>query len=148
ELVTTLSTSFINLIPDKVDAAIQHALHAVGEFVGVDRSYLFLADDTGTTVDNTHEWCATGITSYLESLQGLRAEAFPWLAERLLRLENIHIPRVAELPPEAQAEKVLLQAQDVQSFILVPMVYGGQPLGFLGFDAVRTEQAWMAEDIA
>jgi PAS domain S-box-containing protein len=148
ELVTTLSTSFINLAPDNIDAAIHRALHAVGEFAGVDRSYLFLADDTGTTTDNTHEWCATGILSYIESLKGLRAETFPWLAERLLHLENIHIPRVAELPVEAQAEKVLLQAQDVQSVILVPMVYGGRPLGFLGFDAVRTEKAWMAEDIA
>src|SRR2546429_8723025 len=70
------------------------------------------------------------------------------MTERLRRLETVHIPRVAALPPEAQAEQALLQAQDVQSLILVPMVYGGRLLGFLGLDAVRMEKAWLAEDIA
>src|SRR5262249_48970139 len=51
-------------------------------------------------------------------------------------------------PPEAQAEKALLQAQEIQSLVLVPMAYGGRPLGFLGLDAVRTEKTWLAEDIA
>jgi signal transduction histidine kinase len=36
----------------------------------------------------------------------------------------------------------------VQSLVVVPMVSGGRPLGFLGFDAVRVEKAWLAEDIA
>src|SRR5262249_27888955 len=124
------------------------ALHAVGEFVGVDHSYLFLAYDYKTKVSNTHEWCAPGIAPQIGTLQGLRTETFPWAAERLRRLETIHIPRVADLPPEAQVEKAFLQAQEVQSLILVPMVYGDQPLGFLGFDAVRTEKTWLAEDIA
>jgi signal transduction histidine kinase len=147
DLVTTLSTSFINLAPEEMDAAIHHALHAVGEFAGVDRSYLFLADDSLTKADNTHEWCAAGIPPQIDRMKGVRADTFPWIAERLLRLENILIPRVADLPPEAHAEKALLQAQEVQSLILVPMIYGGRPLGFLGYDAVRTEKAWMEEDI-
>jgi signal transduction histidine kinase len=145
--ITTLSTSFIHLAPSEIDRGINEALRAIGEFAGVDRSYLFLAYDHETKADNTHEWCATGIDPQMSTQQGLRAEAFPWAAERLRRLETIHIPRVAELPPGAQAEKALLQAQDVQSLILVPMVYGGRPLGFLGFDAVRTEKAWLEEDI-
>src|SRR5262245_1867215 len=37
KLVTTLSTSFINLAPEELDTAIHHALHAIGEFVGADR---------------------------------------------------------------------------------------------------------------
>ena len=38
DLVTTLSTNFINLAPDEVDRGINQALCAVGEFAGVDRS--------------------------------------------------------------------------------------------------------------
>src|SRR5439155_25200171 len=133
---------------EALDAAIHHALHAIGEFVGVDRSYLFLAYDYETKVNNTHEWCAPGVAPQISTMQGLRVEDFPWIAERLLRLETIHIPRVAELPPEARAEKALLQAKEVQSLVLVPMAYGGRPLGFLGFDAVRTEKTWLVADIA
>jgi signal transduction histidine kinase len=147
-LVTTLSTSFINLAPEAIDAVINRALQTIGEFAGVDRSYLFLAYDHETKVNNTHEWCAPGIAPQISTQQGVQAEDFPWIAERLRRLETIHIPRVADLPPEAQAEKAALQAQEIQSLVLVPMAYGGQPLGFLGFDSVQTEKAWLAEDIA
>ncbi|HJY83502.1 MAG TPA: HAMP domain-containing sensor histidine kinase, partial [Candidatus Binatia bacterium] len=147
-LISALSTSFINLAPGEIDRAINDALQAVGEFAGVDRSYLFLAYDNETKVDNTHEWCAAGVAPQMSTQQGLRVEAFPWAVERLRRLGTVHIPRVAELPPEAQAEKALLQAQGVQSLIMVLIVYGGRPLGFLGFDAVRVEKTWMEEDIA
>ncbi|HKA54312.1 MAG TPA: HAMP domain-containing sensor histidine kinase [Candidatus Binatia bacterium] len=146
--LTTLSTSFIHLAPHDIDRGITEALRAIGEFAGVDRSYLFLAYDHGTKVNNTHEWCAPGIAPQIRTQQGLRAEDFPWIAERLLRMETVHIPRVADLPPEAQAERVFLQARAVQSLILVPLAYESRLLGFLGFDAVRAEKAWLAEDIA
>jgi signal transduction histidine kinase len=148
ELVARLSTGFIDCAPAALDAAIHHALRTVGEFVKVDRSYLFLADPSGTEVDNTHEWCAPGIGSQRDNLKGLRADAFPWLAERLRRLESIRLPQLTELPPEARAEKALLQTQDIQSLIVVPLAYGNQLLGFLGFDSVRTEKAWKEDDLA
>jgi PAS domain S-box-containing protein len=148
KLVTMLSTSFINLAPEELGAAINRALQAIGEFARVDRSYLFLAYDHVTKVDNTHEWCAPGISPQIEHMQGLRVETYPWIAERLLRLESIHIPRVADLPPGARAERELLQTQHVQSLILVPMAHRGCPMGFLGFDSVRAEKAWLEEDIA
>ena len=44
-LITALSTNFINLAPGEIDRGINEALQAVGEFAGVDRSYLFLAYD-------------------------------------------------------------------------------------------------------
>src|SRR5215510_9590484 len=47
-LITALSTSFINLARGEIDRAINDALQAVGEFAGVDRSYLFLAYDNET----------------------------------------------------------------------------------------------------
>ena len=77
--------------PEEVDQGITETLHAIGEFVGVDRSYLFLAYDYETKVNNTHEWCAPGIAPQISTLQGLRAEDFPWIAERLLRLHNFQI---------------------------------------------------------
>ncbi len=147
-LVTALSTSFINLARGEIDRGINDALQIVGEFAGVDRSYLFLTSNNGAKVDNTHEWCAAGVAPQISTQQGLQVEAFPWAVAQLHRLGTIHIPRVAELPPEACAEKALLEAQGVQSLIMVLIVYGGHPLGFLGFDAVRAEKTWIEEDIA
>ena len=77
------------------------------------------------------------------NLQGIAVENFPWWMERIERFEIIHIPRVADMPACAQAEKDMLQAQSIQSLVIVPMVYSGSLTGFLGFDSVRTEKHGM-----
>ena len=68
--------------------------------------------------------------------------------EKLNRFETIHVPRVSGLPDCASAERDLQQSQAVQSFVIVPMIYGGSLVGLLGFDSIRRETAWTSEDIA
>jgi PAS domain S-box-containing protein len=74
KIVASISTSFINLALDEVDAGIEDALGSIGEFSGVDRSYLFRLFDDGTKTDNTHEWCAEGIVPQIENLEGLQTQ--------------------------------------------------------------------------
>mgnify|MGYP000731245247 CR=1 FL=1 len=62
-------------------------------------------------------------------------------------METIHIPRVADLPDAARAERELLQAQDIVSLVVLPLVYGGQAVGFVGFDTVREQKSWSEESI-
>lgn len=147
-IITTVSTHFINLAPDQIDMGINISLQTIGEFAGVDRSYIFLFRDTGTKVDNTHEWCREGIEPQIHRLQGVSVDALPWFVEKIKRLEIIHIPRVADLPPGASPEKDKWRSQGVQSVISVPMVYGGRLLGLLGFDSVRVEKKWPEDIIA
>ena len=147
-LITSISTSFINLASDEVDSGIKQALQAIGEFVGVDRSYVFLLSDGGTKMDNTHEWCAKGIEPQINNLKELPVDTFPWWMEKLNQFETVYVPRVADLPPKASAEKEILQPQGIQSLIIVPMVYGRSLVGFLGFDSVRAEKRWSEEIIS
>ncbi|MCA9500239.1 MAG: type IV pili methyl-accepting chemotaxis transducer N-terminal domain-containing protein, partial [Nitrospira sp.] len=83
-LMTNLSTQFISLEAKDLDAEINRALEAIGTFGGVDRSYVFIFEDDGTTMNNTHEWCHSGIEPQLSRLQGLRMQDIPWFAERLI----------------------------------------------------------------
>ncbi len=147
-LISAISTNFIYLAGDELDDGIHRALEAIGAFAGVDRSYVFLLYDDGTQMDNTHEWCAGGIEPQIDRLKGLPAEMFPWWMERLRRFQTIRISRVSDLPAEASAEKDILQAQGIQSVMVVPMLYGQSLVGFLGFDAVRVEKAWRDEEEA
>jgi len=147
ELVASISTEFVNLGPDEVDAGIQHALRLIGEFDGADRSYVFLFSGDGTAMTNTHEWCAEGIEPYIDRVQDVSVSTFPWLMKRLRQFDVVRVPHVADLPPEAGAEREEFQAQAIQSLLCVPMVYRGSLIGFVGFDAVRVERAW-AEDSA
>jgi PAS domain S-box-containing protein len=145
QVVAAVSTSFINLAPDQIDDGISRALETIGVFSGVDRSYVFLFYDNWTKMDNTHEWCAEGIEPQIDNLKAMSVDVLPWWMDRLNRFENIHIPRVADLPAEASAEKAILQSQDIQSLVVVPIVYGNSLLGFLGFDSVRVEKIWSEE---
>jgi len=144
-IITTLSAGFVRLGPEEVDEGINRALKIIGEFTRVDRSYVFLFRDNGKITDNTHEWCAKGIEPQIDNLQGLSVDIFPWWMDKLRQFETIYIPRVSDLPPEASAEKELLQAQDIQSLIALPMIVRGSLIGFLGFDSVRKERSWSNE---
>lgn len=146
-LVTNLSTQFINLMPKDLDAEINRALEAIGTFGAVDRSYVFVFEEDGDTVNNTHEWCRTGIEPQQSRLQGFRIKEIPWFAERLTSRPFFQISSVANLPPEASAEKQEFQTQQIQSLVIVPMVLREKLFGFLGFDLVKQEKMWSEEDI-
>lgn len=146
DLITEISTHFINLSPKAIDGGINDALERIGEFVAADRGYVFLLHDEGTKGSNTHEWCAEGVPSTMKGLQELPAEMFPWFMGFLHRGEAVHIPSVAELPPEALAEKSLMESHQTQSLISVPMVSRRALIGFLGVDSVRQAGSW-SEDV-
>jgi PAS domain S-box-containing protein len=148
ELITSISTNFINLAPAEIDGGIHHALEAIGTFVNVDRSYVFLLSPDGAQMSNTHEWCPPGVEPQIANLQNLDTNIFPWWMEKLHCFEPIHIPRVADLPPEASAEKEILQSQDIQSIVVVPLIHSKTLIGFLGFDSVRAEKIWSDDDRA
>ena len=147
EAVSAISTRFLTLPPDAVDAGIDFALATMGALAQVDRSYLFLFSDDGSRLRNTHEWCADGIEPQIDQLQDQSVAEMAWLCEPVLRGEVLHVPRVADLPPEASAEQAVLAAQDIQSLVLVPMSLAQRTVGFLGFDSVRAEKIWAEADI-
>jgi signal transduction histidine kinase len=146
-LVANLSTQFINLRPEDLDAEINRALEAIGTFGDVDRSYVFVFEKDGKTVNNTHEWCRPGVEPQQSRLQGFHIHDLPWFAERITSCLFVQIPSVKNLPPEASAEKREFQTQQIQSLLIVPMVWRGKLFGFLGFDSVKQEKRWSEEDI-
>jgi signal transduction histidine kinase/ActR/RegA family two-component response regulator len=111
----------------------------------VDRAYVFAF--AGATMSNTHEWCADGVEPQIDNLQGLPVEVFPWWVARIERQEVIHIPTVADLPDEAAAERSILLEQDIVSIVVVPLVFGGKSVGFIGFDSIHAGKLWVQEDI-
>jgi PAS domain S-box-containing protein len=146
-LVSTISTDFINRAPEDIDEGISQALEAVGKFMDIDRSYVFLFSRDRRTMDNTHEWCAPGIEPQIEQMKNVRVKDLEWSNEILMRGEVLHIPSVANLPPEASAEQAVFEAQGNQSLVAVPLVYQGETIGLVGFDVVREERSWTDESI-
>ncbi|MBD2040911.1 PAS domain S-box protein [Microcoleus sp. FACHB-672] len=147
QLISDISTHFLNLPPAEIDKGINEALYALGEFINVERTYVFLFNESGTEMSNTHEWCAPGIEPYIHKLQNVPVSTFPWLVEILRRGEVIQISDLAELPPEARAEKAECELAGIQSMVNVSLVAGGEVVGFIGGDSVPAGKAWTEDHI-
>lgn len=144
-LVMSISTKFINLKFDAIDDAVEQAIGSLGKFFQVSRSYIFLYSADASTMSNTHEWCAPGVSSQKHRLQQLTHDTFPWFDKQMQSFKTVYVTRTNELPEQASALKEELTAEQITSMICVPMVCRNSLLGFVGFDSVRSERAFNDE---
>jgi diguanylate cyclase (GGDEF)-like protein/PAS domain S-box-containing protein len=118
-----------------------------GKAARADRAHIVEFRDNGREVQKKFEWCADGIEPMAEPLQAIETEAFRWGRERLLGGENVVIRDLAEAPPEAHREVALAKQYGVKSFLWVPLLSRGQPLGFLEVHTTRSARYWSEEDV-
>ena len=142
-----VSHRFMATRPDEVDRQIDHALGLVGHYCDVDRAYLFRFRDGLERTDNTHEWCAPGVTPEIDNLQDLPRREIPNVVSLMERREVMHVPRVAELEEDWSNERRIFEAEDIQSLVVVPIVSDDALHGFLGFDSVKREREWTHDEI-
>ncbi len=146
DLITSISTHFINLSSDEIDQGIQTALERMGELVGSDRSYLFRFSPAGDTMSCLYEWVSEGTEPQIEQLKDVSPHSLPRFMAFMERLEVYNVPSVPDLPPEADTEKSHFQEQGIQSLVCVPVHLRGALFGFLGFDSVKQGRYW-SEDL-
>ncbi|MBI2957259.1 MAG: GAF domain-containing protein [Chloroflexi bacterium] len=145
-VIASISARFV--APANMNAAVNLSLADIGALSAGDRAYLFLLREGGTLMDNTHEWCAEGVSPQIDNLKGLPSETFPWWMSKLRNGEVIHITDVSRLPPEAKAEKDILEYQEIKSLIVLPVHASGELAGFVGLDNVRHAGSWNEDDLA
>ncbi len=147
QIISSISTEFVQLAGREVDAGINRTLERIGEFAGVEYAFVIQFSPAGLA-SSTHEWCAPGLPLQRAAFQGVPLAAFPWSWEKLKSGESLQIARLSDLPPEAAPEKETLISLGFQSFMAVPLLRGGEPLGTLGFTSTREEKPWAPEDFA
>ena len=149
KIIMTLSANLMNIPSSQMDEEIRRALQKIGEFAQVDRSYVFLFDDSGERMSNTHEWCAPGIEPQIHRLQNISLDsALPFFARIIRSRQVFHVPRVADLTEEAEVEKREFEYEKIQSLVCVPIICRDKLVGFLGFDSVKKTKDWPMDVIA
>ena len=146
-LLSEMSTNFMHVSTSQLDAHITGGLEKIGTFLGVDRSFVFLRSEDQMFVSNTHEWCAAGIPSQRQHFQHVANADFAYFTEQLLRLEVVAVPRVEDLPSDSIPPAFADFFQDIRSFVLIPMIFNENLIGFWGMGAVRREASWDVEDV-
>lgn len=82
-LLATISGSLIHLSPVETVRKINRALKAIGEFVGVERSYIVSFAENGAR-RLLYEWCAEGVPALMHELNDAPRDIFPsWLQSGL-----------------------------------------------------------------
>jgi PAS domain S-box-containing protein len=146
-VLVDMTPSLTRLSVHNIDGAIQSALSRIGVFLNADRVYIFEFDADLITMNNTYEYCKKGINSEIENLQGIPVEIFPKWMKSLRRHEYISIPSVKNLPESWQAEREILEAQGVQSVVVIPILSEDKLIGFIGLDSVHKEKEYPISEI-
>ncbi|HMM11532.1 MAG TPA: ATP-binding protein [Bacteroidales bacterium] len=147
DLIINFSNELVQAKPDEVHQAVNITLKRLGEYAAVDRVYIFEYLPAEDVVNNTYEWCGEGITPEIDNLQGIPFEAVPRWKEKFSRKEYVYIPLVSEISEEYHVEKEILEPQGIISLLALPMYYGENLYGFIGFDSVKHQREWSAEHI-
>ena len=146
QAVAESSTLLLSAELDGIDALLESTLGRLGQLTRSDRVYIFRFVDG--LLYNTHEWCRQGVQPHKESLQALAPGDFPFFMAPLRAGRTLVIPSVQALPAEAAAERAMLEAQDVESLIAVPVIFEGAFQGLLGLDNPTTSSVATLEDLA
>lgn len=135
-IISKISASFASMLRQEQDNVINESLSLVGNFVNVDRVYIFRYDLARNTCTNTYEWVSQGTKSAIKDLQNIPLDNVPdWIGfhkeRKVLYIENVkHLPN-------NNALKEVLTSLDIKSLITIPMFYENQLYGFIGFDSVN-----------
>jgi diguanylate cyclase (GGDEF)-like protein/PAS domain S-box-containing protein len=144
-LLARVVRGFVSGTTAEFDLLVDSTLSDIGPMFGVDRAYMFRV--SGDLMSNTHEWCAPGVSPEKDNLQDLPVDLFPWWMSEHLADRPVNLTTLDDLPPQAQAEREILQAQSIQSLLALPMLIDNTMYGFVGFDHVTSRHTWTVEEV-
>ncbi|GEM_PF-5056307 len=136
----------INVV--EIPSLIDQALELVGKFFDCDRSYVFEYSDDLYFKSNINEWCAPDVIPYIDELQDLPTNAFPYLKEKLFKLEVVCFDDIYDLPDNAIEEREEFAKEGIQSILMIPFSEGKKPLGFIGLDHVHLKKHWSKGEVS
>jgi PAS domain S-box-containing protein len=146
-MVGAVSSNFINLKSNRIDAGIKIALDIIGNFMNVNRSYLFLFSENNSIAKLCYQWHGDFVKNFGIDNEVYRVEDFPLLFGTILRGETLFLEDVNRIKKSFATEKELLLQIGAQSVIWVPLSLEGKVIGGLGFDSVKLSKTWTDDEI-
>ncbi len=128
----------------------QYFIDIIGSSSSADRAYIFL-NHTGATgeklMSHIAEWCSDPSKSNIDNpnLQNIRYDKyFPRWYEVLSKGEII----TGQIDSFPKDEQTTLQLREVHSISIVPILFGGEFVGFTGFDYFTSTKRQMDTDLS
>ncbi|MGI9328546.1 MAG: sigma-54-dependent Fis family transcriptional regulator [Pseudomonadales bacterium] len=138
-VLSKMSTAFVNLRPEHVDGKIEADLGTVAASLGADVVTLLQPEQHGEFVV-THEWFSQKFNG--DGFKNTHVgEVFPWLLNRLMQNEPLVISALSDFPAEAAQERSAMEQQGLESVLWVPFQIRGELAGYLAINAI-IQRTW------
>jgi PAS domain S-box-containing protein len=140
-LISDTSASLRAAPPEQLDRAVERGLARVRDFFQADRCALL-------SVSADQQVVRVRLASYAEGLPRVRedlnlAQVFPWSSHGLLvERAPVRMSRMADLPPEADAERGLWIRMPIRSALTLPIETGGIVSHLIALNTVHQEREW------
>lgn len=139
-----LSTTFIALPDEQVDASMVEGLARVGAFLQMDRVTLLELTPDRDAMAVAYSWSSPGVGA---PPPFITKQAQPWWVGQVLRGAVSLAPRLDDLPGEAAIETEYLRQRGVVSAASIPLRVGGEIAGAVSFVTVHRHESWAAETV-
>lgn len=142
QILTQISTRFLDLTAEEIDAGIEQAIGAVGECLAIDRACVCRAEGSPLALSLIHEWCGPEVSPRKIPFPKIATSDLPWCWQTLEADQNVQIVRLVELGKDAEADRTFLERNGIRSFFAVPLSRAGRTWGLLALAAERAEVVW------
>ena len=118
-----------------IDVAVNNLMGVINEYFNGDRSYIFEITEDGKTLKNIYEYVSEGVSAQIENLQAVPIDVISVWMERF---EKDEVYFMSNIEQENGSESYdMLQEQQVDRLLAVPLKKKNKIIGFLGVDNPR-----------
>ncbi len=134
-----LSSDYINMPSEKVNDSVNETLERLGEFVGVDRAYIFEYSIDYKSSVCTNNWVREGVGGIAINQPFEMTDLEEYIDAHLngayFQIEDIE----TQQNPKIRAN---YKSLGIRSMFTAPMMVQDKCIGFVGFDAVQTTKSF------
>ncbi len=117
-----------------INKAIDSLLKILNDYFDGDRAYLFEFDYVNSVTNNSYEYAAEGITKEIDKLQNIPLGVIDSWIHKFEETGTFYITSIDKDVDKDSDTYRILEMQQIQSLIAVPLVENNEIIGFLGID--------------
>ena len=117
-----------------INKAINKLLKVLNDYFNGDRAYLFEFDYEKQTTSNSYEYAADGITPQIDVLQDVPLDVIDTWIKMFEETGTFYISSLGKDVDKDSDTYRILEMQEIESLIAVPLVKNKKIIGFLGID--------------
>ncbi|MGF1459645.1 MAG: PAS domain S-box protein [Leptolyngbyaceae cyanobacterium] len=146
QLLSRLSTEFVNLPCDRLHSSIAQALVEIAQLTKVQRSYLYLFSSDGERSHLYSQWHSDDLEPIPPQLQDVPSSSFEWFMTQLGEQHIIAINALDDVPSEAAMLRAAMDNMGTQALAVIAMRHSQKLIGVIGFSLTQPK-CWTDDEL-